>query len=235
MIIYMFVMVTVIFLTVFQCGVPSDILDHEKCLDWDTVMGPISYFSGALTAATDWVFVLTTVSLVIKTKMAPRAKISVVLILSLAAMGSIVSIVRIPFIHGGRINISQVSKLPRVVILASVEAGVSIVALSLATLRPLVRSWLDAINSKGWPSSNDIEKQAAAHRGTPVLAVPGPSSVAQHNDMVEMEMGKVKEKRVDSHWEGPVIATFSMPSEMSGRYGVLDSVYSADKHERLGS
>ncbi|KAG2162179.1 hypothetical protein JADG_001918 [Aureobasidium aubasidani] len=231
-ILYVAVMTTVILLTIFQCGVPSNILIHKSCLDWDTVMGPISYFSGALTAATDWIFVLTTVSLVLKTKMPPRAKLSVCLLLSLAAMGSIVSISRIPFIRGGRVQLATASKLPKVVILAAIEAGIGIIALSLATLRPLVKTWMDAISSKAWSSSEDLERQAAPHRAVPAFVVAGASSGVEDLEIIDIEMARPRDKRADSHWAGPVIATISMPSEISGRYGVLDSVYSADKHER---
>ncbi|KAI5237980.1 hypothetical protein E4T43_07730 [Aureobasidium subglaciale] len=229
--VYIAVMTTVIFLTIFQCGVPSNIFIHENCLDWDSVMGPISYFSGALTAATDWIFVLTTVSLVLKTRMPPRAKISVCLLLSLAALGSIVSIVRIPFIRGGRYQLNTAAKLPRVVILAAIEAGIGIIALSLATLRPLVKTWMDALSSKASSGSEDIERQVAACRGVPAVVVAGPSEHEEY-EIIDIEMARPKDRRADSHWDGPVIATITMPSELSGRYGVLDSVYSADKHER---
>ncbi|KAI4725558.1 hypothetical protein E4T49_06661 [Aureobasidium sp. EXF-10728] len=231
--IYVLVMTMVILITIFQCGVPSNIFIHRNCLDWDTVMGPISYFSGALTALTDWIFVLTTVSLVLKTKMPRPAKISVVLLLSLAAMGSIVSIARIPFIRGGRYQLNTTSKLPRVVILAAIEAGIGIIALSLATLRPLVKTWMDALSSKHSSSSEDVERQiaVAAQREAPALTVAGPSKI-QDYEVIDIEMAKPKDRRKDSHWNDQVIATISMPSEISGRYGVLDSVYSADKHER---
>ncbi|KAI5206160.1 hypothetical protein E4T39_02754 [Aureobasidium subglaciale] len=229
--VYIAVMTTVIFLTIFQCGVPSNIFIHENCLDWDSVMGPISYFSGALTAATDWIFVLTTVSLVLKTRMPPRAKISVCLLLSLAASGSIVSIVRIPFIRGGRYQLNTAAKLPRVVILAAIEAGIGIIALSLATLRPLVKTWMDALSSKASSGSEDVERQAAAYRSVPAVVVVGPSEHEEY-EIIDIEMARPKDRRADSHWDGPVIATITMPSELSGRYGVLDSVYSADKHER---
>lgn len=197
-------------------------------------MGPISYFSGALTALTDWIFVLTTVSLVLKTKMPPRAKTSVVLLLSLAAMGSVVSIARIPFIRGGRYQLNTTAKLPRVVILAAIEAGIGIIALSLATLRPLVKTWMDALSSKASSSSEDVERQvaaAAAYRGRPALVVAGPSGNEEY-EIIDIEMARPKDRRADSHWNDQVIATISMPSEISGRYGVLDSVYSADMHER---
>lgn len=231
--IYVMVMTMVILLTIFQCGTPSNIFIHRDCLNWDSVMGPISYFSGALTALTDWIFVLTTVALVLKTKMPPRAKISVVLLLSLAAMGSIVSIARIPFIRGGRYQLNTTAKLPRVVILAAIEAGIGIIALSLATLRPLVKTWMDALSSKHSASSEDVERQAvgAVHHGTPGLAVAGPSG-DQGYEVIDIEMARPKDRRADSHWNDQVIATISMPSEISGRYGVLDSVYSADKHQR---
>jgi len=226
-------MTSVILLTIFQCGVPSNIFVHRNCLDWDSVMGPISYFSGALTALTDWIFVLTTVSLVLKTKMPPRAKTSVVLLLSLAAMGSVVSIARIPFIRGGRYQLSTTSKLPRVVILAAIEAGIGIIALSLATLRPLVKTWMDALSSKASSSSEDVERQiaAAGHRGTPAVVVAGPAGNEEY-EVIDIEMTRPKDRRADSHWNDQVIATISMPSEISGRYGVLDSVYSADMHQR---
>jgi hypothetical protein len=232
--VYVMVMSSVILLTIFQCGVPSNIFIHKNCLDWDSVMGPISYFSGALTALTDWIFVLTTVSLVLKTKMPPRAKTSVVLLLSLAAMGSIVSIARIPFIRGGRYQLSTTAKLPRVVILAAIEAGIGIIALSLATLRPLVKTWMDALSSKASSSSEDVERQigAAPQRGVPALVVAGPSDQEEY-EIIDIEMARPKDKRrADSHWNDQVIATISMPSEISGRYGVLESVYSADMHQR---
>lgn len=195
-------------------------------------MGPISYFSGSLTAATDWIFVLTTISLVLKTRMPPRAKLSVCFLLSLAALGSIVSIIRIPFIRGGRVALNQAAKLPKVVILSAIEAGLGIISLSLATLRPLVKSWLDAISSKtsrGGSSSDDLERAAAPRFNKAVFA--GPSAGDQDIEIIDIEVARGRDKRADSHW-GPVIATISMPSEISGRYGVLDSVYSADRHER---
>lgn len=227
-------MTAVIFVNIFQCGTVANLLDHRNCLAWD-VMGPISYFSGALTAATDWVFVLTTVSLVLKTKMPSRAKLSVCLLLSLAAMGSIVSIVRIPYIRGGRLVLNQAAKLPRVVILAAVEAGIGIIALSLATLRPLIKTWLDAISSKtskAWGSSEEIERQAVVPQALQSPLNAGPSSRTEEIEVIDIEMGKPRDKRADLRWNDTVIGTISMPSEISARYGVLDSVCSADMHER---
>jgi hypothetical protein len=195
-------------------------------------MGPISYTSGALTVATDWIFVLTTVSLVLKTKMPPRAKLSVCLLLSLAAMGTVVSIARIPFIRGGRFQLTTAAKLSTVVILAIIEAGIGIIALSLAALRPIVKTWTNAISCKTRSPSKNHERRAAAHRDVSALVAPGACSGVENIEVIDIEMARLTDRRADSRWTESVIATISMPSEISGRYGVLDSVYSAEKHER---
>jgi hypothetical protein len=90
------------------------------------------------------------------------------------------------------------------------------------------------LSSKASSSSEDVERQigAAPQRGVLALVVAGPSDQEEY-EIIDIEMARPKDKRrADSHWNDQVIATISMPSEISGRYGVLDSVYSADMHQR---
>ena len=134
-----------LFVVIFQCGNPAAInVKTTVCLDWDTILGPILYFSASLNAVVDWIFALTPVVVIRSLQMSRRDKLSVFAMIALAISGSIVSIVRIPYIPGLRLDSDYYSATNDVIAYTSViESGIGIIVASLAVLRPLVRQWVE--------------------------------------------------------------------------------------------
>lgn len=132
------------FIAVFQCGNPANYVVQEaegKCLDPKIVI-PLNYVSAALNISTDWLFVAIPVMVVSKSKMPKVTKISAAILLSLGAVASICSIVRLKFIPGLKPGHEFLHSSVSVGIWSAIETGLGITAISLSTLRPLFKSFL---------------------------------------------------------------------------------------------
>jgi hypothetical protein len=72
-----------------------------------------------------------------------NGKISVCFLIFLAISGSIVSIARVPFVHGGRLDHAHATEGSIVTLLSAIETGIGISVISLAALRPLLHNLSD--------------------------------------------------------------------------------------------
>lgn len=133
------------FLAVFQCGVPTHFLIKEAtgmCVR-DDILQPLNYLHGSLNAASDWLFAILPIFVLWNSKIPRSAKISSGLLLSLGAIGSISSLIRLAYVPGLKNGPVFFSNAINIGIWSVIEPGLGIVAASLATLRPLFKSMVE--------------------------------------------------------------------------------------------
>jgi hypothetical protein len=134
------------FLFVFQCR-PSAYFwtrwtgSSGSCIDTNIVVRS-TYGYSAVQCLTDWIFAVLPFFLVWRLQMTKRSKVSVALILSMGAIASTATIIRIPYLHTMGDVTDFLYATTDVAIWSGVETGVGITAACLATLRPLFRGWL---------------------------------------------------------------------------------------------
>ncbi|KAF2156493.1 hypothetical protein K461DRAFT_265871 [Myriangium duriaei CBS 260.36] len=129
------------FVVLFECGSPTGFnFIYGTCFAWN-IMGPLNYIAAVLNAIVDWVFIITPLFVVWHTMMSRRSRIQICLLIAFGAMGSIVSIARIPLIKDLRIfhSLKYFGKIVPISLLSLVETGVGLIAISLAALRPLMK------------------------------------------------------------------------------------------------
>ena len=126
-------------ITVGQCGDIATIdLNQPHCLSW-RILGPLNYLCASLNALVDWLFATLAIHVVRGLMLEGRIRSSVCGIILLATAGSIVSIVRIPFISGLRLDESYYSQRNNVIAYVSlIESAVGTIVASLSVMRPLL-------------------------------------------------------------------------------------------------
>ena len=137
--------VFLLFAALFNCGDPSRYLENElkgTCMPVATTYA-LQLAGCVLNAATDWIFALLPIFVLFKATMPLPAKVGSGFILLLACCGSIVSMVRIPYIEGLRPGPDFFNTATALCILSIIECGVGISAASAATLRPLCHGLLN--------------------------------------------------------------------------------------------
>ncbi|KAB5586200.1 hypothetical protein GE09DRAFT_1210775 [Coniochaeta sp. 2T2.1] len=155
------------FLFVLQC-LPSSYFWTRFTGGSGTCIDPVitvnaTYAYSAITCAVDWTLGLLPISLVWDLQMTPRTKLSVAAILALGAIASTATIVRIPYVKGLSNSADFLYATTDVAIWSTCETGIGIAASSIATLRPLFRTFfsrsklLGGTSSRGrtnpWPAS----------------------------------------------------------------------------------
>ncbi|KAI9647612.1 hypothetical protein NHQ30_003997 [Ciborinia camelliae] len=130
---------------IFQCQ-PSDYFWTKytggtgKCINPNLPV-VAGYAYSAITCVSDWTLSLIPIFVVWNLQMTPRDKISVAIILSLGAVASSATIIRIPYLS----DLSNISDFlcatVDVAIWSTTETGIGITACSVATLRPLFRNF----------------------------------------------------------------------------------------------
>jgi hypothetical protein len=133
------------FMALFNCGDPSKYLTHElagMCLPQSTLYA-IQLSGCLINAATDWIFAILPIFVLVKATMPLIAKLSAGFILLLACCGSIISLVRISFIKGLTPGPDFFNTVIDLAIWSIVECGLGISAAAAATLRPLFRDWME--------------------------------------------------------------------------------------------
>jgi hypothetical protein len=91
-----------------------------------------------LNAAVDWIFAGMAIYIVYGLVMDARSKASVYAIIVLASLGSIVSVVRIPYIDGLRLDTDYYGKENDVIAYTSlIESAIGIIVASMSVMRPL--------------------------------------------------------------------------------------------------
>lgn len=141
------------FIAVFECGNPANYLLKQaegQCLD-PKVIVYMSYGGAAISIATDWMFVLIPISLVWRSHMPRATKITAGFLLSLGALSSICSMIRIQYIPGLTPGRQFLHNSVVIGTWSCVENGLGIVAISLSTLRPLLMNRMEA--SPGYQSN----------------------------------------------------------------------------------
>lgn len=134
-------------LFIFQCQ-PSQYFwtqytgGQGTCIDTSITIGAFYAYS-AITCVGDWIYATLPYFLVWKLQMDTRSKIVVIIILSMGAIASTATIIRIPYVHTmGNVD-DFLYATTDVAIWSCVETGLGITTACLATLRPLLRTWLD--------------------------------------------------------------------------------------------
>jgi hypothetical protein len=201
------------FLFVFQCQ-PSSYFwtqytgGHGTCIDTTITINAVYAYS-AITCVTDWTYAILPWLLAWKLQMNQRSKITVSLILSMGAIASTATIIRIPYVHTlGNLE-DFLYATTDVAIWSCVETGLGITAACLATLRPLFRSWLanstlGSTNRRGNGASNGLPGSAVAPKyGYAKGHSRGPST-----GLEELDLGIRKTTRVSvdefRHWDAGV-------------------------------
>ena len=99
----------------------------------------LNYIAAVANVLVDWIFTITPIFVVAKALMPMRAKVTVCALILVGALGSASSIVRIPFIedftHVKTTNFF--STIEPIALASIVETSMGLIAISLATLRPL--------------------------------------------------------------------------------------------------
>jgi hypothetical protein len=129
------------FFVLFSCGNPTLYLENtllKKCVRKSVEVG-LAYEQATVTTVTDWVFALMPIPLLWNATMDRRSKISVGLILSLGAFGSICSIVRFKYVDSLGDRDDFFWNAANVSIWSTIEMGTGIIAGCLATMRPLFK------------------------------------------------------------------------------------------------
>ncbi|KAF2154470.1 hypothetical protein K461DRAFT_320581 [Myriangium duriaei CBS 260.36] len=140
--------VVVGFVLLGQCGMTwpevNMKLYTDKCFDTNT-MYDLLWALAVATAVADWAMTLIPIAVVFKGAMSTRTKRTSAPVILLAALGGIVSIIRIPF--NDYFVLEGPQSMPHYMIwltLALYEMCIALAATSLAATRPLLQKWLGA-------------------------------------------------------------------------------------------
>ena len=122
-----------------QCGDINTVdLSQPHCLSW-SIQGPLNYFCASLNALVDWLFASLAIYIVKSLVLDIEIRRHVYGIILLASIGSIVSVIRIPYISGLRLDRSYYSRENDVIAYTSlIESAVGIIAASMSVMRPLL-------------------------------------------------------------------------------------------------
>lgn len=199
-----------------QCGNIATInLDNLHCLSW-SIQGPLNYFCAALNAAVDWIFAILAIYIVSGLSLDARSKASVYFIILLASAGSIVSVVRIPYIPGLRLDTDYYSPKNDVIAYTSlIESAIGIIVASMSVMRPLAARIAQkakiALSSgsrsrssarKNTPQKIELPKLESGGKGEVKLyqAIPDPTPTYLGMDSateIEMDYLSVRDASVD--------------------------------------
>ncbi|KAF9695655.1 hypothetical protein EKO04_006476 [Ascochyta lentis] len=134
-----------VFITIFVCGDPAKLADtllgSKKCLPAAFIL-TAGYLYGIINVIADWTFVLIPIVVLVDSKIDRRSKISVSIVMTLGAVGSVSSILRMVYLEGllfSRGGGGLSSNAVKATIWATAEPGTGIIAASIAILRPLFR------------------------------------------------------------------------------------------------
>ncbi|VUC34661.1 unnamed protein product [Clonostachys rosea] len=148
--------VVVFFWNTFQCIPVQKQWDYRitygQCVRPDEIV-IVAYVVSAMTIVTDFFYALIPIPMVWSVKMTIQAKTTVVLILGMGIFASVATIVRIRFLTT-MANLDDVLYAGTDAMIWTIaEAGLAIIAASLATIRPL----LHALRIRGFESSDSCE------------------------------------------------------------------------------
>jgi hypothetical protein len=124
------------------------------------IMAGFTYAHAVVSSIGDWTFGILPAFLVSGLNMNIRSKISVFLILAFANVGSIATLIRIKAIHQIASSTDFLYATFDLAIWSSVEIGIAIMAASIATYKPLFRSFL----SRGSTEKRSFISTNGGHR-----------------------------------------------------------------------
>jgi hypothetical protein len=143
--------VTYFFLSLFQCA-PIDFFwtrmqgaTDGKCISMEVIID-MTYLYGAVAAATDIGFGMLLGALVWRLNVERKTKVLVAPLLGMACIASYAALVRMPYIENFKSNDFLYGTVD-ISLWSTVEAGVSVFAANLATLRPLIQHVRDQVHS----------------------------------------------------------------------------------------
>ncbi|KAG5926035.1 hypothetical protein E4U42_003721 [Claviceps africana] len=129
---------------IFQCSPIAKQWDYRltdgNCAGADEVL-TAAYALSVMTVVTDWFFALIPIPMLWEVKMTMQAKVTVFAILGLGIFASIATLIRIKFLTSIENTDDILFRPTNASIWSLVEVGVAITASSLATVRPLMRSF----------------------------------------------------------------------------------------------
>jgi hypothetical protein len=151
------------FVAVFQCGIPTNFLIKEAvgiCIH-DDVLQPLNYVHASLNAISDWTLACLPIFVLWNAQMPRSAKITAGFLLSIGAVGSVISLIRIAYIPGLKTGPAFFTNAIDIGVFSLIEPALGLNAACLATLRPLFknmagksRNTTDPSNSGELPSDN---------------------------------------------------------------------------------
>ncbi|KAM3074472.1 hypothetical protein ACMFMG_002725 [Clarireedia jacksonii] len=172
-ILWTFIVGTGIFGTVYvlvvilQCHPVSGwwmIPERKGCVS-PKVIAYTTYVASGVNAVADWVFGLLPVFIIKDLKMSRRMKITVNGLLSFAAIASISTVIRIPYVGQLKTFDDFLWNTSDFALWSTVEVGVGIVAACCATLRPLLRVFLVKTGQRR-PSYNESTRNPNSSRSS---------------------------------------------------------------------
>jgi hypothetical protein len=110
------------------------------CMGPKIILGFV-YSHAVVSSIGDWTFGILPAFLVSGLNMNLRTKVSVALLLSLANVGSVATLIRVKAIHQLSTSSDFLFATVDLVIWSSIELGIAIIAASIATYRPLFRTF----------------------------------------------------------------------------------------------
>ncbi|KAI4721925.1 hypothetical protein E4T48_01876 [Aureobasidium sp. EXF-10727] len=137
-------------LCTFGCGDPSQYLLRTtlgQCISVKNVVIPASYIFTALNAVMDFTMALLPISTIWHLKMPRITKFWAHLLMLLGASGSVVSLIRFAFVESLEPGPQFFKDTGKLAFYSHIEPGVGIVAVCIATLRPLFRQCLESAKS----------------------------------------------------------------------------------------
>ncbi|CAD0110340.1 unnamed protein product [Aureobasidium uvarum] len=137
-------------LCTFGCGDPSKYLLRTtlgQCISIKNVVIPASYIFTALNAVMDFTMALLPISTIWHLKMPRITKFWAYLLMLLGASGSVVSLIRFAFVESLEPGPEFFKDTGKLAFYSHIEPGVGIVAVCVATLRPLFRQCLEGAKS----------------------------------------------------------------------------------------
>ncbi|PNS18070.1 hypothetical protein CAC42_4029 [Sphaceloma murrayae] len=141
--VYSICIVLTLSIFVFRCGLPINaiaILGSNNCYINAGIEQPLGLNIASLNAVCDWIFAAIPIHLLLTSgRMSRDSKLSICCIIALAAAGSVVSIIRLPYFIGSTFDVRVFETNPVILFLSILETAVGTIAISLATLKPLLR------------------------------------------------------------------------------------------------
>ncbi|KIW06271.1 uncharacterized protein PV09_02743 [Verruconis gallopava] len=161
------------FFEVFQCGYFTSMLEFvlkkaaDECVSGYTIEA-MTYTHAAITAFTDWVFVILPFFILKSSKMQTKEKIVVGSLMAFASVSGIAAVIRFKYVPG--IAVTQetfFSSVTDIAIWSCIEPGIGITAGSFICLRPLFRKPLQAASRAiGYMSSGSQKRNGYVHELT---------------------------------------------------------------------